>query len=207
MFKKIATVLVAASFVAAAAAPSMAAKKTTTFYLHGRGPVTEAYANETWLDNNFMSMDTTEPSNAYPSSTFVTNYYRGPNTDCDGNGLLLAVWRGQYSGKFKGDIKVLLHTVTTPAVTMTVSIYADPTGTCSSAPPIGNSQAPKPIATSTIDVAPGHAETAITFKNVKTSFAASFGLQLSIPSETTPGQTRILFDSTDFASTVALVAK
>ena len=204
MLRKIATIVAAASLVVSVAAPSMAAKKTTTFYLHGRGPVAEAYINETWIDSNYMAMDTTEPTSPAPTSMFVSNYFRGPNTDCDGNGLL-PFWRGQYAGKFKGDIKVMLHTVATPAVTMTVSIYADPTGTCTSAPPIGDSEAPKPIATADVEVAPGHGETEVTFKNVNVKFAASLGLQLSIPTQTTPGQVRILFDSTDFASTVALV--
>ena len=207
MIKKILTVGLAVGLLAGALAGPAIAKKAAaapaTFFLHGRGPATEAYVNETAVDKNYMAMDTTEPSNAYPSSMFVTNYFRGPNTDCDGNGLL-PVWRGENAGKFKGDIKVLLHTVATPAVTMVVSIYADPTGTCAAAPPIGDAEAPQPIATDTIDVAPGHAETEVTFKNVKTSFAASFGLQLSIPSQTTPGQVRILFDSTDFASSVQL---
>ncbi|HET7482634.1 MAG TPA: hypothetical protein VFK89_07225 [Actinomycetota bacterium] len=204
MLKKIATILAALALVAVAAAPSMAAKKTTTFYLHGRGPATEAYINETWIDSNYMSMDTTEPANATPSSMFVTNYFRGPNTDCNGNGLL-PVWRGEYSAKFKGDIKVTLHTVATPAVKMTVSIYPDMTGTCTSAPPVGDSQAPPPVATSTIDVAPGHGETVVMFKKVKMVAAASLGLQLSIPTQTTPGQVRILFDSSDFASNVQLI--
>ena len=43
--------------VSALAAPALAAKKTTTFYLHGRGPVQEAYINEAWLDSIWMTMD------------------------------------------------------------------------------------------------------------------------------------------------------
>jgi hypothetical protein len=193
--------------VGSLAGPAGAAKKSTTFYLHGKAsPVTEAHLNEMWLDGSWMTMDTTKPEKPEPSSMFVTNYFRGPNTDCDGNGLL-PVWKGDFAANFKGDVKVTLHTVATPAVQMTVSLYRDPTGTCSAEPPIGDAEAPKPVATDLIDVAPGHAETVIVFKNVKFKSMASLALQLSIPTQTTPGQVRILFDSADFASSVQLTAK
>lgn len=188
------------------AAPATAGKKTTTFYLHGRGPVQEAYLNEAWLDDVWMTMDGTEPTDSEFSSIFVTNYFRGPNTDCDGNGLL-PVWKGNFSGAFKGDAKITLHTVATPAVNMTVSLYADPTGTCTSNLPTGASQAPKPVGTTEVAVAPGHATTEVTLKKLKFKAAASVLLQLSIPTQTTPGQVRILFDSADFASSVQLLPK
>lgn len=188
------------------AAPATAGKKTTTFYLHGRGPVQEAYLNEAWLDDVWMTMDGTEPTDSEFSSIFVTNYFRGPNTDCDGNGLL-PVWKGNFSGAFKGDAKITLHTVATPAVNMTVSLYADPTGTCTSNLPTGTSEAPKPVGTTEVAVAPGHATTEVTLKKLKFKAAASVLLQLSIPTQTTPGQVRILFDSADFASSVQLLPK
>ena len=192
--------------VSALAAPAVAAKKTTTFYLHGRGPVMEAYANESWLDSIYMTMDGTKPTDAEFSSIFVTNYFRGPNTDCDGNGLL-PVWKGPYSGSFKGDAKLTLHTVATPAVTLVASLYADPTGTCTSNLPTGASEAPKPVGQVEVEVAPGHAETVINFKKLNFKAAASLGLQLHIPTQTTPGQVRILFDSADFASSMQLLPK
>lgn len=191
---------------AIAAPPVGAAKTTTTFYLHGKGPVQEAYINEMWLDSAWMNMDSTKPTDAEFASMFVTNYFRGPNTDCDGNGLL-PVWKGDFSGTFKGAAKVSLHTVATPAVKMTVSLYKDPTGTCTSNLPTGASEAPKPVATTVVDVAPGHAMTEITFKKVKFEAAGGLALQLSIPTQTTPGQVRILFDSAEFASNVQLISK
>lgn len=190
----------------ALAAPAMAAKKTTTFYLHGRGPVQEAYINESWLDSVWMTMDGEEPTDSEFSSVFVTNYMRGPNTDCDGNGLL-PVWKGNFSGKFKGDAKVTLHTVATPAATMVASLYADPTGTCSSSTPGLESEAPKPVGQVEVDVAPGQGTTEIVFKKLKFKAVASIALQLHVPNMSTPGQVRVLFDSADFPSSVQMLGK
>ncbi len=201
----------AALLASSLAAPAVAAKKTTTLFLHGKGPVKpvqEAYINENWLDDIWMTMDATEPSAPEPSSIFVTNYFRGPNTDCDGNGLL-PVWKADFAGKFKGEVKVALHTLATPVAPMVVSLYADPTGTCSSAgtPATPPSEAPKPVAQTQVEVAPGHALTEITFKNVKFKAIASLALQLHIPTQTTPGQVRVLFDSPDYASSISLISK
>ncbi len=205
LMKKLALLVLSGSLLLGATVGPVAAKAApATLYLHGRGPATEAYINETWVDSNYMHMDTTEPTAAGPSSMFVTNYFRGPNTDCDGNGLL-PFWRGDLAGKFKGDIKVTLHTVATPAVKMTVSIYPDPTGSCASDgsnPALPAAEAPQPIATDVVDVAPGQAVTEILFENVKLKAAATLGLQLSIPTLSTPGQVRILFDSADYASSI-----
>lgn len=208
MRKTLVVALVAGLVVGTAVGPATAGKKgkkaaVTTLYLHGRGPVAEGYINETWLDSNWMEMDTSEPTKAEPSSMFVTNYFRGPNTDCDGNGLL-PVWRGDFAGSFKGDATVSLHTVATPAVQLTVSLYADPTGTCTSNLPTGASEAPRPVATELIDVAPGQSVTEVTFKNLRFKAAAGLLLQLSIPTQTTPGQVRVFFDSPDFPSAVEL---
>ncbi len=204
--------VVAGLLASSLAAPATAAKKkTTTFYLHGKGPVKpvqEAYINENWLDDNFMTMDATEPAAGEPSSIFVTNYLRGPNTDCDGNGLL-PVWKGAYTGNFKGDVKITLHTVATPVAPLVASLYADPTGTCGSAgtPATPASEAPQPVAQAQVDVAPGPSVTEITFKKVKLKAGGALALQLHIPTLTTPGQVRVLFDSADFASSVALISK
>lgn len=209
MMRKLLLTITALGLVAGAlAGPAGAAKKSTTFYLHGKtSPVTEAHLSEIWLDDMWMTMDTNEPSNPVPSSMFITNYVNGPNTDCDGNGLLGTVWKGAFSGNFKGDVKVTLHTLATPATKMTVAFYRDPTGTCSAEPPIGDVEAPQPVATDVIDVPPGHGESVVTFKNVKFKAMSSILLQLSIPTGSGPGQVRVLFDSADFASSVQLTPK
>jgi len=191
--------LLAASFGASATAGA----SSTTYFLHGRGPVAESYINETWLDDAYMSMDTTEPTAAEPSSIFVTNYMRGPNTDCDGNGLL-PVWRGDYVGKFKGTVTVTLHTIATPATDLVVSLYADGTGTCSSAGTPGvtePTEAPKPVATATVTPAT-NGVTEVTFKKVKFKALSNALLQLNVPNLSSPGQVRVLFDSAAYPSGV-----
>ena len=197
-----ALLVVAGSF----AAPALAAKKSTTLYLHGKGPVQEAYLNEMWTEDIWMTMDSKKPTDSEFSSMFVTNYFRGPNTDCDGNGLL-PLWKGDFSGSFKGDVKITLHTVATPAVTMTASLYKDPTGTCTGNLPTGATEAPPPVAQTEVDVAPGHATTEITLKNVRFKAMSSVLVQLHIPNLTTPGQVRILFDSAEFDSNVQFIGR
>lgn len=192
--------LLAASFGPSATAGG----SSTTYFLHGRGPVAEAYINETWMDDAYMSMDTTEPTAAEPSSMFVTNYFRGPNTDCDGNGLL-PVWKGDYTGKFKGDVTVTLHTVATPATDLTISLYADGTGTCGadgSNPAIPAAEAPKPVATATVTPAAGPGVTEVTFEKVKFKALSNALLQLNVPNLSSPGQIRVLFDSASYPSGV-----
>ena len=69
MRKTMLAVLALGLFVGSLAGPAAAAKSstTTTFFLHGKGPVKpvqEAYTNESWLDDIWMGMDTTEPTAA-----------------------------------------------------------------------------------------------------------------------------------------------
>lgn len=204
MKKRILMLAGLAVLVASLATPAVAAKtKATTFYLHGKGPVQEAYMNETWLDSIWMTMDGTEPTKPDPSSMFVTNYFTGPNTDCDGNGLL-PVWKGNFVANFKGSAKLTLHTVATPATKMVVSLYRDPTGTCTSNLPTGSSTAPKPVAQAEVEVAPGPSATEVVFKNLKFKSLAGLALQLHIPSSS-PGQVRVLFDSASFPSNLQLL--
>ena len=206
MRKLILSLAAVAVVVTSLGAPALAAKKqTTTLYLHGKGPVQEAYMNEMWLDSIYMTMDDTAPTKAEPASMNVTNYVRGPNTDCDGNGLL-PVWKGNYVAKFKGDVKVTLHTVALPASSMVVSLYADPTGTCTSNLPTGASEAPKPVAQTEVEVAPGPAATEIVFKKLSFKSFGSVALQLHIPNMT-PGQVRVLFDSATYPSSIQLMPK
>jgi hypothetical protein len=193
-----------AVLVSSLAAPAVAAKtKVTTLYLHGKAPAQEIYINEMWVDSIWMTMDGTEPTKPDPASMFVTNYVRGPNTDCDGNGLL-PVWKGDFAANFKGTAKVTLHTIATPATTMVVSLYRDPTGTCTSNLPTGASTAPKPVAQTEVEVAPGPGVTEIVFKKLKFKSMAGLALQLHIPNMT-PGQVRVLFDSADYPSSLQLL--
>lgn len=204
MRKLILSIAAMAVVASALGAPALAAKKqTTTLYLHGKGPVQEAYLNEMSVDKAWMTMDGTEPTKADPSSMNVTNYVGGPNTDCDGNGLL-PVWKGDFAAKFKGDAKVTLHTVAGPATTMIASLYADPTGTCTSS--LAPGEAPKPVGQVEVEVAPGPAATEIVFKKLNFKAFGSLGLQLHIPTGS-PAQVRVLFDSASYPSNVQLLPK
>ena len=206
MRKLILSIAILAVAVSSLGAPALAAKtKATTLYLHGKAPVQEAYINEMWLDSIWMTMDATEPTKADPSSMNVTNYVGGPNTDCDGNGLL-PVWKGDFAAKFKGDAKVTLHTVATPAATMIASLYADPTGTCAGNAATGPAEAPQPVGQVEVEVAPGPAATEIVFKKLNFKSLGSLALQLHIPNAS-PGQVRVLFDSATYPSNVQLLPK
>lgn len=202
-------IALAAGLVAGSlAGPAVAQKKkkkpkkpaAVELFLHGRGPVTEAYMHETWLDSNWMSMDNKKPTAAQPSSMFVTNYVGGPNTNCDGNGLL-PVWKGDFAGKFKGNVTVKLHTIATPAASMNVALYADPTGTCSSA--ATGSEAPPPVATEAVAVPSGPGVTEVTFKGVSFASIGSLALQLHMVGPS-PAQVRVLFDGASHPSSVML---
>jgi hypothetical protein len=192
-------------------APAVAKKKAkpvaTTLYFHGTQQAGEAQMDETWLNNNWMTMDATEPAAGAPKSMFVTNYMRGPNTDCNGNGLL-PVWRGNLAGTVKGDVKLTLNTVATPAVQLVASLYPDATGQCASDgsnPALPAAEAPQPVAQETVDVAPGPGVTEIVFKGVNFKSAANMIVQLHVPNLSTPGQVRVLYDSADYATNVSFL--
>jgi hypothetical protein len=179
------------------------AKTPTTLYLHGRQPVGEAEMPDTWVDSNWMSMDSTKPADPAPKSMFVTNYVGGPNTQCSGNGIL-PVWKGLVSGTATGTVTVTLNTVATPAAKLNVELYPDGAGGCESS--LGSTGYIPPAAAQVVDVAPGPGVTTVTFKNVKLKMIQSLVLQLSIISPS-PAQVRVLYDSASFPSSVQLTLK
>jgi hypothetical protein len=192
--------LVAGSLAAPASAGKAKAKKTT-LYLHGTETLGEAALTTTWLDGMLMKMDGSKPGGDPPKSMFVTNYVGGPNTQCSGNGLL-PVWKGDMAGTVKGTVTVTLHTIATPATQMNVELFPDGSGGCES--DLGSTGYTPPAEAQVVEVAPGHAETKVVFKNVNFKSEAWLILQLSIANNPHPGQVRVLFDSADFASNVAL---
>lgn len=191
------SVMALAVLVGAIAAPAGAAKKKpTTLYLHGTEYVGEAGLPSTWLEDNWMRMDTSEPTDSAPKSMFVTNYVSGPNTTCSGNGLL-PTWRGDFKGKVKG-LTLNLHTIASPAATLKVDVFPDGTGGCNSTA-TGASDYVPPAATATVEVAPGHSETVVKFKNKPFKATSSLVLMLSMVGPS-PAQVRVLYDSADMAS-------
>lgn len=207
MRKIIVVALAATVVVGAIAAPATAGKKkkpkapaaqTVTYYLHGSQPAGEAEISETWLNDAWMKMDGTEPAGSQTRSIFVTNYVRGPNSNCDGNGLL-PVWKGELSGTVSGPIKLTLHTMATPGAVIDVRLFSDPTGGC-------NEAAQPPVAEQIgVAVPAGQAVTEVVFEDVTpfspvASMAIQFNASLlqTTPGGplTHPGQVRILYDST-----------
>ena len=198
------TGLIAGSVAAPAQAKAKAKPVKTTLYFHGTQPVGEAQLDEMWLNSNWMKMDSTEPAAGQPKSMFVTNYMRGPNTNCNGNGLL-PLWRGDITGTVKGDVKVTLNTIATPAVELVASLYPDATGACRTEgnPVLPASEAPDPVAQVTVTPAPGPGVTEIVFKKVNFKATANMIVQFHVPNLSTPGQVRILYDSADYASNIS----
>lgn len=186
------------------AAEAAKKKKPITFYLHGTSHAGEADLQETWLASAWHTMDEKEPDGAAPKSMFVTNYLVGPNPQCSGNGLL-PTWKGEFRGKVKGNIKVLLHTISSPAAQLSVELYADAVGGCTQES-LGVDDYVPPVAEAVVTPDPGHAETEVLFENVKFKAEANITLMLHIVGPS-PAQVRVLYDSPDMASSVELFAK
>ena len=204
--KKMIAVAVSLGLLAGAfALPAEAGKKKavpTTLYLHGTQELGEAGVPDAVASNLWMTMDSTKPAGATPKSMFVTNYVVGPNTACSGNGLL-PTWRGQLAGTVKGDLKVTLHTVATPATTLNVELFPDGSGGCDS--DLGSTGYAPPAAAQAVEVAPGPAVTEVVFEDVNFKAGASLVLMLSIADAPHPGQVRVLYDSPDYGSMIEMV--
>ena len=151
---------------------------------------------------SFMPADSTKPSAAEPKSMFVTNYLVGPNTACSGNGLL-PTWRANLKGTVRGDVKITLHTIGSPAAPMNVELFPDGAGGCES--DLGSTGYMPPAAAQTVQVPPGPGVTEVVFEDVNFKVLGSLVLQLSIPGgPANPYQVRVLYDSSSFASSIEL---
>ncbi len=214
MKRSIAIVMVAGLLVGATTTAEAAKRRkpvTTTLYLHGAHPVGEANVPDGWLNDVYHEMNATEPDGAAPKSQFVTNYLVGPNPRCSGNGLL-PVWKAQMSGTISGDVKATLHTAATAGARVVVELYPDGLGGCTTDNPVSPADEwVEPVSAVTVDVPPGHGVLEVTFENVKATVASHLLLQVkpdflvTAPDEVfMPGQVRLLYDSTDMASSVAV---
>ncbi|MGH2735818.1 MAG: hypothetical protein ACRDKZ_09580 [Actinomycetota bacterium] len=175
----------------------------TTLYMHGNELVGEVESPP--ADMVFLPMDAKKPTGSEPKSKQMLNYVRGPNTSCAGN-TLFPVWSGDLSGTVKGDLEVSLGAVTTPT-TVEVLVWPDvSTLLCDSSTPGAESDDfPKPAAVATIDLLPGMNEAVV--KNVKFKAVRSVMVQVT-PQFTDPGLivpsfTRILYDSTEFPTSIS----
>lgn len=210
MRKTIIIALVLGLVAGALTAPAASAKKkkkpkpqAVTLYLHGTDEIGDLeYVNQ----GDFQKMDTEEPAGSQPKSRFATNYILGPNTECSGNALF-PTWRGPLSGSMVGDLKVTLHTVSTPAAQLSVELYADGDGGCNS-PALGVEDYSPPVAEQVVDVAPGPATTEVVFEKVKFKTVASLVMMVHIQpvaANRSPHQVRLLYDSADYASMIELM--
>jgi hypothetical protein len=217
MMRKTLTIAVAAGLVAGCmAAPATAKKakgpkaKAYTLYMHGNHPAGEAeYVEQTANGTGFMTMDTNEPTESFPRSTFVTNYLRGPNSTCSGNGLF-PTWTGAVTGKISGNMTVYLNALAHPAGQVKVDVFADANGGCESA--LGSTGYTPPVASQVVDLAPGPAENEIVFRKVSFSTFANIVVMVTPVMEETAGvfypwQTRLLYDSPDFATRIEFRCK
>ena len=202
MKKTVITTILAALLVGAfAAAPAEAGKakaKKVTFYLHGTETI-----GEIDLANNFgtgyLSMDAAEPEGAAPKSISGLLWKEHWN-DCAGMAGLPS-WTGPVSGHIKGTMKLTLHTISRPAGGLEIEIWPDMTTQQCASNSVSEGSYPEPVAMETIQLAPGHAETVVTFKNVNFKAVSSLLVQITptgVPAGV--GSTRILYDSPDFAS-------
>jgi len=200
--KKITATLLALVVIAALTlSPAAAAKKSNlTLFLHGREEVGEFELPQTWIDSDWMPMDAKKPEGP-EKSRFVTNYVRGPNPECSGNGLY-PVWKGELSGTVKGNVKITLFTAATPAAQLALELFPDATGGCNSA--TSDDYVP-PAAATVVDVPPGMDKVTATIKNVNFKVAASLTLQVRIAEQdTSPAQVRLFYDSEDSPASVKL---
>lgn len=213
--KRVITVAVAVLLVAGVVGSASAAKKkkpvTTTLYLHGAHEVGEANLPDSWLNDLYHVMDATEPDASTPKSQFVTNYLVGPNPRCSGNGLL-PVWKATMTGTIAGDVKATLHTAASPGARLVIELYPDGTGGCTTDNPVSPANEwVEPVAAVAVDVPPGHGVLEVTFEGVKAKVLSHLLLQVkpdfavTAPDEVfVPGQVRLLYDSTDMASSLTV---
>ena len=215
--KRIAGLLLVAVVAAAltSAVPAAAKKKAkpvaTKLFLHGDGPVGESQSVPV-VSDAMLPMDPTEPAGAEPKSKFITNYLVGPNTECSGNNLF-PVWSGAVSGTIKGDMKLTIHTVGTPGP-IEVRVWPDVLSSqCNSENPVASSSAYiEPAGSVEVELPPGHGTVEAVIKNVNFKAIGTMAVQITpvvlvdVPSPggsvLNPFLSRILYDTTDFASSL-----
>ena len=196
--------LVAGALSVPAVAKSKAKPKPVTLYMHGDGQTGEQEIPDNNGTTNWKDLTTAEPAAGPPKSMFVTNYVVGPNNNCSGNNLY-PTWGGPLIGSVSGDLKIILHTVATPAANLKVDVFPDGAGGCTNST-LGVDDYVEPVATQTVTLAPGPAETEVVFENVKFKTFASLVVMLTLADQgTTPAQARVLYDSPEYPSRVELL--
>ncbi|MDQ3964559.1 MAG: hypothetical protein M3277_11720 [Actinomycetota bacterium] len=203
------TGLVFGSIAAAEAGKRKAKPVLTTLFLHGDTLLGEN-DSMTLVNDVFLKMDAKEPTGSEPKSRFIMNYGVGPNTQCAGNNLF-PVWTGPLTGQVQGDVKVTLHTIGTPGPVV-LRIWPDIAGQACDSELTGAKAYVEPAGEITVDLPPGHGEIEAVFKDVNFAAQGILMFQLSpavavdLPSPAgailNPFVSRVLYDSTDFVSSL-----
>jgi hypothetical protein len=164
-----------------------------TLHLHGGEEVGEV---EVEPGGAFRTMDRNAPDSDEPKSVFVTNYVVGPNTDCDGNGLLPTWQDFRLRGDVAGDVTVSIPAIGLPASQVVVSLYNTGGGTCS----FMETTAPRPVAQATVTAPVGPGDLEVVFEDADFQLRGLI-LMLHVPNRA-PGQTRVFYDSADMDATI-----
>ena len=201
--------VVAVATVALFAQQSLATATTsTTWYLHGVQPVGEAEIPDSVLSSLYMPMDATAPTAGQPKSMQIINYLAGPNTHCSGNGLF-PVWSGQVTGQIVGNLTLKLDVAALTANTggptgpyLSIRVFPDASSGC-------NDAYVEPAAKATVHLDAGLQTATVTIPNPN-GFAVQESLAVMISSVdggpgtwTAPYGARVLYDSTDHASSLS----
>jgi hypothetical protein len=181
----------------------------TKLFLHGETVVGE---NDSFslLAEGYLPMDSTEPTGSEPKSRQITNYLAGPNYRCAGNNLF-PVWSGPLSGTVKGDVKFTFSTVGTPGPVV-VRMWPDVGSSLCDSSTTGASDYIDPAGEVQVELPPGQGQVEAVMEDVNFKAIGSLVIQVSpavavdLPepagSVLAPLVSRILYDSTDFASSI-----
>jgi hypothetical protein len=192
MRKLIGAALVLGLVVGSIATASAKKPVSTTLYLHGDSPVGEGVQGGMNLsDGTVMKLDGTEPVDAVPKSYNFNNPVG--NDQCSGNELFYPTWVGNMQGKIIGDAKWTLHFVS-PATNVVARIWTDV------APGACNEAYIPPEQEVLVDVPVGANSVEVVFKKLNLKVQGIIMLELL---QRAPGQQgRVLYDATDFASSI-----
>lgn len=197
--KRFLVVVAISGLVVGSVTTAEAAKKPqkVELFLHGTEMI-----GEIDLANNFAvgynAMNTAKPTDAVPKS--ITGiFWKEQFNDCAGM-FGLPVWVGPVAGHIKGDMTLTLHKISGPR-RLEVEIWPDVgTQTCASND-LSEGTYPEPAAMTTVDLPPGQGAVEVVLENV--NFKARGTVLLQLTSVGGPASARILYDSPDFASSLA----
>ena len=209
MKKAVLSIGVLALVVGTLVAPALGKKAKpvkTTLYFHGASAAGEVDSFPVANDVN-LKMVSTAPEGSEPKSTQIVNGVATPNNKCAGNNFF-PLWQGEVVGKVVGDVKVTFGAVASPGQVL-VRVWPDVFGLMCTSTASGSTDYPEPARELAVDVVgAGTYEAVLEGKPFKAT--ANMMVQISpVEIEVAAGETifppqvaRILYDSTDYPSSV-----